>query len=165
MTTEFSQHSDIDAAEQNLKAKAAEFERTLDQLTHRLQEGVEFVRKFREDTSQFAETVRRPGAVLQPYLEKGFHLAEEYIQSYVTEAAESIEEGTERVLGRLSESLETGIKKIETRPLIPGVALFFGGFVLGTWLMRQQQRPRKTGPSLFRIEGGIPQTSSSAPSK
>lgn len=155
-------------AEENLRAKAAEFERTLDHLTQKMQEGAEFVRKFREDTSQFAETVQRPGTVLQPYLEKGMQLAEEYIHTYVNEAAHSLEESTERVLEKISGSLKTGIEKMEARPLIPGVALFLGGFIFGT-LMTRPNRIRRRAPSestatpgLRRIEGGI--STSSSPS-
>lgn len=149
-------------AEENLKAKAAEFEKTLDHLTQKMQEGAEFVRKFREDTSEFAETVKRPGTILQPYLEKGMRLAEEYIHTYVNEAAHSLEQSTERVLDKISASLKTGVEKMEARPLIPGVALFLGGFIFGTLITRPRSI-RRPAPGLRRIEGGMP-TPSSSPS-
>lgn len=154
---------EIETAEQHLKAKAAEFERTLDHLTQKMQEGADFVKKFREDTHQFAETVRSPGAVLQPYLEKGLELAEEYVQNYlqgkksnfetyVNEAAETLEHGTDRILNKMSEAIKTGIEKMEARPIIPGVALFLGGFILGGLMIRQS----RTRPvALRRIQGGI----------
>jgi|GEM_PF-6518016 len=164
---------EIETAEQHLKDKAADFERTLDHLTQKMQEGAEFVKKFREDTHQFAETVRSPGSILQPYLEKGLQLAEEYVQhylqgkkstfeSYVNEAAETLEHGTDRILNKVSETIKTGIEKMEARPLIPGVALFLGGFIVGGLIIRQS----RTRPvALRRIQGGISNpVSSSSPS-
>ncbi len=177
--TEAGTNPEINEAEQKLRTKAEEFEHTLDRLTQKMQEGTDFLRKFREDTSQFVEQVRQPGAVLQPYLEKGMQLAEDYVQSYlhdkrstlehyVTEAAHALEQGTDRLLDRVTHSFRNQVDKIEARPLIPGVALFLGGFVLGGLVMRQY-RGRAAGepsafPGLRRVGGTSPSSASSEPS-
>jgi hypothetical protein len=146
--------SEVRHEEERLREKASEFEQALDRLMNKIQDSSRVLRSFGEEASHLAESVKKPGALFQPYLEEGMHLAEDYLKKYIDERRSSvehyindsvhaIEEGTDRFVKNFGKTIRSQIETIEARPLIPGVALFIGGFLLGGLALGRRGRPIK----------------------